>query len=101
MYTITRNIKILSFSLVVFGLLGIGYGFYNAPKTIEESKEMMANKHHDSHSSDSHGYDSHSSDDSYSYGSESHEMSHDEHVFHQLANRPWACLLYTSDAADE
>ena len=46
---------------------------------------MIANMHHDSHSSDSHAYDSHSSDDS-------HHMSHDEHVFHQLANRPWAAL---------
>ena len=99
MYVITRNIKILSFSLVILGLLGIGYGFYNAPKNIEQSKEIMANKHHDSHghdshSSDSHGHDSHSSDsyghDSHSEGS--HQMSHDEHVFHQLANRPWAAL---------
>ena len=70
---------------MVLGLLGIGYGFYNAPKTIEQSKEMIANMHHDSHSSDSHAYDSNSSDDS-------HHMSHDEHVFHQLANRPWAAL---------
>ena len=99
MYVITRNIKILSFSLVILGLLGIGYGFYNAPKNIEQSKEIMANKHHDSHghdshSSDSHGHDSHSLDshshDSHSEGS--HQMSHDEHVFHQLANRPWAAL---------
>ena len=37
-----------------------------------------------SHESDSHASDSHTSD--------SHEMSHDEHVFHQLANRPWAAL---------
>ena len=95
MYVISRNIKILSFSLMVLGLLGIGYGFYNAPKTIEESKEMIANMHHDSHSSDSHGHDSHSSD-SHAYDSnssdDSHQMSHDEHVFHQLANRPWAAL---------
>ena len=101
MYVISRNIKILSFSLMVLGLLGIGYGFYNAPKTIEESKEMIANMHHDSHSSDSHGHDSHSSDDTHSSDShaydshssdDSHHMSHDEHVFHQLANRPWAAL---------
>ena len=95
MYVISRNIKILSFSLIMLGLLGIGYGFYNAPKTIEESKEMIANMHHDSHSSDSHGHDSHSSD-SHAYDSnssdDSHQMSHDEHVFHQLANRPWAAL---------
>ena len=86
MYKISSNIKILCFSLMVLGLLGIGYGFYKAPKTIEESKELVAASHHDSHSSDSHSSDSHS------YASGSHEMSHDEHVFHQLANRPWAAL---------
>ena len=89
MYTITRNIKILSFSLMTLGILGIAHGFYVAPKTIEESKEIIAASHDDSHSSDSHGSDSHGSD---SHGSDSHVMSHDEHVFHQLANRPWAAL---------
>ena len=54
MYTITRNIKILSFSLMTLGILGIAYGFYVAPKTIEESKEIIAASHDDSHSSDSH-----------------------------------------------
>ena len=62
MYTITRNIKILSFSLMTLGILGIAYGFYVAPKTIEESKEIIAASHDDSHSSDSHSSDSHSSD---------------------------------------
>ena len=69
MYTITRNIKILSFSLMTLGILGIAYGFYVAPKTIEESKEIIAASHDDSHSSDSHSSDSHSSD---SHGSDSH-----------------------------
>ena len=94
MYTITRNIKILSFSLMTLGILGIAYGFYVAPKTIEESKEIIASSHDDSHSSDSHSSDSHGSDShgSDSHGSDSHVMSHDEHVFHQLANRPWAAL---------
>ena len=90
MYVITRNIKIFSFTLMILGLFGIGYGFYKAPKTIDESIEIMASKHHEGHNHDlhkdeAHGYDSHSSDDS-------HVMSHDEHVFHQLANRPWAAL---------
>ena len=90
MYKLSTNIKIFSFSLMIFGLLGIGYGFYSAPKTIEESKEIIASQgHNSSHSTDSHSTDSHSSN-SYSY--DSHEKSHDEHVFHQLANRPWAAL---------
>ena len=95
MYKVSANIKIFSFTLIILGLLGIGYGFYSAPKTIEQSKEMVSSHGHsshsltDSHSNDSHSADSHSSD---SYGYDSHEKSHDEHVFHQLANRPWAAL---------
>ena len=95
MYKVSANIKIFSFTLIVLGLLGIGYGFYSAPKTIEQSKQMVSSHGHsshsltDSHSKDSHSADSHSSD---SYGYDSHEKSHDEHVFHQLANRPWAAL---------
>ena len=95
MYKLSTNIKIFSFSLIVLGLFGIGYGFYSAPKTIEESKQMVANYHDDSHSSsDSHSSESDSSE-SYGYNthsSDSHVMSHDEHVYHQLANRPWAAL---------
>ena len=95
MYKLSTNIKIFSFSLIVLGLLGIGYGFYSAPKTIEESKQMVANYHDDSHSSsDSHSSESDSSE-SYGYNthsSDSHVMTHDEHVYHQLANRPWAAL---------
>ena len=92
MYVVSNNIKILSLVLVVLGLLGIGYGFYSSPKTIEESKEMIASMGHDSHS-----HDSHSSHDEKSYnsnhdGDHGHVISHDEHVFHQLANRPWAAV---------
>ena len=99
MYKVSANIKIFSFTLIILGLLGIGYGFYSAPKTIEQSKEMVSSHGHsshsltDSHTKDSHSADSHSSD---SYGYDSHEKSHDEHVFHQLANRPWAALYVSA-----
>ena len=91
MYKVSINIKILSFSLLTLGLLGIGYGFYSAPKSIEESKEIIASLGYDIHNStDYHSSDSSHSSDSYGY--DSHEKSHDEHVYHQLANRPWAAL---------
>ena len=70
MYVVSNNIKILSLLLVVLGLLGIGYGFYSSPKTIEESKEMIASMGHDSHS-----HDSHSSNDEKSYSSD-HDSDH-------------------------
>ena len=91
MFTLTNKIKTFSITLIILGLLGIAYGFYSAPSTIEESKEIVASSHHN----DGHAlsYDNHSNEDKAhdEYGN-GHQMSHDEHVFHQLANRPWAAL---------
>ena len=91
MFTLTNKIKTFSIALIVLGLLGIAYGFYSAPSTIEEAKEIVASSHHDDGHSSS--YDNHSEEakgnDDHGDG---HEMSHDEHVFHQLANRPWAAV---------
>lgn len=91
MFTLTNKIKTFSIALIVLGLLGIAYGFYSAPSTIEEAKEIVATSHHDdghsssyeNHSEEAKGHDEHG---------DGHEMSHDEHVFHQLANRPWAAV---------
>ena len=97
MYSITKNIKILSFSMMLIGLLALAYGFYSAPHSLEEAKEMVSN----------HGYDDHGSNYGEEYNSnstqkkdktnvdlkeDSHKMSHDEHVYHQLSNRPWSAL---------
>ena len=40
MFTLTNKIKTFSIVLILLGLLGIGYGFYSAPSTIEEAKEI-------------------------------------------------------------
>ena len=97
MYSITKNIKILSFSMMLIGLLALAYGFYSAPHSLEEAKEMVSN----------HGYDDYGSNYGEEYNSNSIEntdktnvdlqedslkMSHDEHVYHQLSNRPWSAL---------
>ena len=99
MFVLTKKIKIFSLALIILGLLGIAFGFYSAPSTIEEAKEIIANSHHDGDHASNHDYpgESHSSmiessKDYNSEHSEGHEMSHDEHVFHQLANRPWAAV---------
>ena len=41
MYKVSKNIKILSFSLMIIGALGLAFSFYSAPKTIEQAKEMV------------------------------------------------------------
>ena len=99
MFVLTKKIKIFSLALIILGLFGIAFGFYSAPSTIEEAKEIIANSHHGDDHASNHDYpgEAHSSmiessKDYDSEHSEGHEMSHDEHVFHQLANRPWAAV---------
>ena len=91
MYTISNRLKIGSIILMVLGLVGIVSGFLSMPSTVEDAKEMVA-AHDDGHGGGhaeeaSHGSDGHDSGE--------HAMSaaeHDEHVFHQLRNKPWAAL---------
>lgn len=93
MYTFSNRLKIASFILMAVGLLGIGVGFMSAPSTVEEAKAMVANHddgHGDAHAveatgavSDTHGEEVHD---------EGHDAAHDEHVLHQLKNKPWAAL---------
>ena len=103
MYKFSKKLKTLSFVLMVAGIIGIAWGFMNAPSTIEESKEIIASQsaghgsghgdathevapaHGEEHATDSHAKDSHAKDSH-------HDASHDEHLFHQLQNRPWSAL---------
>ena len=94
---------------MVIGFLGLAYGFITAPSTIEEAKAMVASSHGDGHGeshdaapADSHGEEtSHAISESHETSSEEHgttsheeghDTSHDEHLFHQLSNKPWAAL---------
>ena len=89
-YKLSRQIKILSLVLVISGLIGIILGFYSAPSSPEQAKEIVASMHHSSdHSSDhsSSGYG-----DSAHEHEGGHEYDHDKHVFYQLQNKPWAAV---------
>jgi hypothetical protein len=89
MYTVSNRLKIGAIILMALGLLGIGFGFLAAPSSIEESKAMMAS--HDDGHGDSHGAETaHGETDAGEHAMTPAE--HDEHVFHQLSNKPWAAL---------
>ena len=113
MYTFPNKLRNLAITLMVSGFLGLTYGFLNAPSTLEESKSMVSANHGDGHSesgSGDHGTISeHQTDSQHDtkeivHGSESthsdskthqdvsHYLDHDEHVFHQLSNKPWAAF---------
>ncbi|MEM9142187.1 MAG: quinol:cytochrome C oxidoreductase [Bacteroidota bacterium] len=98
MYTLSNRLKMSSIILMVVGVLGLGYGFLAMPGSVEEAKAMVASHgdgHHggDSHGENTHHGDAHANDAAHmaDHG-ESHSASHDEHLLHQLRNRPWAAL---------
>src|SRR6056300_121341 len=98
MYTFPNKLRNLSITFMIIGYLGLTYGFLSAPATIEESKAMVAASHDEGHGND------HSESSSETHASEeaqhdevathdsAHDAEHDEHVFHQLANKPWAAF---------
>ena len=108
MYTISNRLKMTSIVLMIAGLIGVSYGFWDSHryKTVDDVKELLAAEaHHDGHGEahdaghgDSHaeahhdethatGHDAHEE-----HAEEGHHMSHEEHVLHQIHNRPWAAL---------
>ena len=100
MYTFSNRLKIASFILMAVGALGIGIGFISAPSTVEEAKAIVAS-HSDGHG-DAHGAAeaSHHTTDAHgdthgvaeAHGEGHHDAAHDEHVLHQLQNKPWSAL---------
>jgi len=89
MYKVSKNIKVLSFTLMIVGALGLAFSFYSAPKTIEQAKEMVVDSHHDDHSK---AENSHSLSANDHVDEDGHSISHDEHLLHKLQNRPWSAL---------
>ena len=105
MYQFSKNLKLTAFGLIIVGLLGIGYGFYSAPSTVEEAKAMVAhgddhgNDHGTAHA-DNHGdttkKEAHTdathkeSNTKDGHATDSHEDEHGEHLLHQMQNRPWS-----------
>ena len=99
MYTFSSRLKIGSFILMALGILGIAIGFISMPGTTEEAKAMVA--HHDEHEDETVreageiGYgeaEMQQSDDKAEVHAEPHGIDHNEHVLHQLQNKPWAAL---------
>ncbi len=79
MYKMSNKLKLTSIVLIILGVIGLSYGFYNAPSSVEEVQEILAAQHHD-HGASAHAADHHD------------DAEHAEHVFHQLQNKPWAAI---------
>uniref|UniRef100_UPI00404B656A quinol:cytochrome C oxidoreductase n=1 Tax=Flavobacterium sp. TaxID=239 RepID=UPI00404B656A len=97
MYTFSSKLKTFSFILMFLGVVGIGVGFMNAPKNIEEVEHML---------SADHGHDAHADTTTHEVVAEGHgkhntkadadataaHNEHLEHVLHQQQNKPWAAF---------
>ncbi len=105
MYTFSSRLKTFSFVLIALGILGIGYSFLTAPKTVEDVEEILAAEanahgghgaaHHDAgkaHGEDAHGHHavshneaaaSHAQHGNNAHADASHHASgHDAHAAH-------------------
>ena len=103
MYTFSNKLRNLAFAFMAIGLAGLVYGFLSAPKTVEDAKAMVATEHHEGghgeeHADEAHAeestHDTHQTEDHAAEAAhgEEHDASHDEHLLHQLQNKPWAAL---------
>lgn len=94
MYTFSSKLKTFSLILMVLGLLGIGYGFYAAPKDIQEVEAILASNTPESHQETSTNLVAkHAVTDGESkISADAEHKEHLEHVLHQLQNKPWSAL---------
>ncbi|MFQ3269375.1 MAG: hypothetical protein ACI9B2_001184 [Flavobacteriales bacterium] len=98
MYTFSSKLKTFSIILMALGLLGIGYGFWTAPKDIHEVENILASENHGEHGEVEHevaeaAVEGHVAVESQNEAKEASEHNkHLTHVLHQLQNKPWAAL---------
>ena len=114
-YKISNRLKIGAITLIVLGILGVSYGFWDAHHYNEGNiTEFLANEdgHGGAHAQEGHGEvhgessaqkeESHGEttvhaekddgDEAHGAEAEGHKMTHEEHVLHQLHNRPYSAL---------
>lgn len=92
MYTFSSKLKTLSIILMLVGALGIGFGFFTAPKTTQDVETIL--KAEESHHGAGHHVTAaaeHHTDKADAHADAEHK-EHLEHVLHQLQNKPWAAL---------
>jgi hypothetical protein len=91
MYTFSSKLKTFSLILMLIGALGIGYGFFAAPKDIHDVEKILASTEHGgNHEASTSAHHESSAVENKTQHAE-HE-AHLEHVLKQLQNKPWAAL---------
>ena len=99
MYTFSSKLKTFSLILMVLGAIGIGIGFWSAPKTTEEVEKILSEDTHGHHAQAAHDtHDTHAVHAEDAHHDDAHK-EHVAHVLHQLQNKPWsafyvACIFF-------
>ncbi len=98
MYTFSGKLKTFSIALMILGALGMGYGFFSAPKTTEDVEEALHNTQntHEAEQSEDHATTTDHESTSDESLSADEEQSHLEHLLHQAQNRPWAAFFISA-----
>jgi hypothetical protein len=109
MYQFSGKLKTFSVALIIIGVIGTAFSFYNgSQKTIEDAKEVIEASHNVGHES-SHEETSvhndvadlenhtakaavHDAEEAHDTTSDKEHVAHEEHVLHQLQNRPWSAF---------
>lgn len=92
MYTFSSKLKTFSLILMLVGALGIGYGFFNAPKNIQDVEKILASSEHGGHhAAAASAHEEGQAVENKAQVAAEHE-AHLEHVLEQLQNKPWAAL---------
>ena len=97
MYQFSSRLKSFSFALMVLGILGIGYGFWTAPKTTEDVEAILKEQeahhggaHHDTHAATSHSdatHDEHAKVEEHgSHEAATHEAEVVDTLKHEVAH---------------
>lgn len=109
-YVFSQKLKRTSYLLMILGLLGVTYGFFTSPNSLEETEKIIASKHH-SHGGKTHHkihkektthhekesnatnhIDAHAKNKETGHHQENNHNTHLQHAFHQMQNRPWSAF---------
>jgi len=94
MYTFSGKLKTVSIALMILGALGIGYGFFSAPKTTEDVEQALQHEADAGHgAAAAHTEEVAHGDAAAGEHSADEAQSHLEHLLHQGQNRPWAAFF--------
>ena len=105
-YKISNRLRMGAIIMVVLGILGVAYGFMDSHKVNEDNiTEFLANEnshggghatvdHGDAHVEETHGETASHVEEGHGdeAHAEGHKMTHEEHVLHQIHNRPWSAM---------